>query len=370
MAEEDILDLRDEHGYVEVYPISTRHLTASVWFTGGNASPEPNTWPPEDSPQWFAFTSNTDGSVDYGNGGEIIDDGTPMGAFRDYNSYMEGWARELDFWFANVYWDDNEETLYAARGQVSESQLVNGLVYFDLEGLPQGEIQAIELVFTPHVFPGGDEDNLPLAIEYYDQVGSYTNSGPFGTQGEGEQPNPFDDYTNAPTDSPIGPLIYPGETVNHWSGQSGKVATYPDTEFGKPDEHPGLRWALPIENDGQFTPGYFRGLRFIVQSDINPPLGHENWFTIWADYNHYDEHIAGDGLREAGWWLPHLRIRYGGEPIEREEQIEDPRLRPPIALTADVRLTVLSQGLTLSGRAVNPVPRRILSHWARWRRGW
>lgn len=296
MASEDILDLRDGSGVgiVEVYPISTRGLTSSAWRVGGNNGPTPQAWPPETSDEWYAFLEYAD-------------------ATGINTEYEEGWA--VGTGNDNLFFYDNSWVIYAARSMRSESQIILGMVFFDLEGIPEGTPTKVELVFGAYNFNGVGDSHFRLGVHYFPTYNTYS--------GGGEQPNPLPDYTSGVNLSPLSPLIELGDIADNWDGQTGHTVPYPDEEYGKQEEYPGLRWAIELAGLELIDPESPYGLRFYIEDTTGvgaAPSG-INDIQIHANYNEYDSLSPTENLRESGWWLPHIRLHYG-EAVGKTAEVD------------------------------------------------
>lgn len=311
MAETDIEDLRSTEGYVAVYPRSTRHLAAAVIASGGTV------WPPYTGPS--ALIVGHADNLGYMQG---IPDGYPPTPVRNmYIRYQLGSPENAGG--VPYYWQSgmNVVVVQKTRSTLDERAEAEGLLYFDLEGVPEGWT-GIELVAQVQVT--GDADGLSIVAGYHDT---------YDTHGGGEanrvNPSPPPDYITVPYNESE-PLMVLSEYS--YGTQTPENSVIPATALSTLDSSPAeVVW--PLADDGGWDS--FRGIRFSLTG--GDPSGFN---SVFITCNFADEST-----------LPHLRFLYDLAAVE---------------LAGSVSLF----GLEATGRLLVDRDRPLLDHAARRRRGW
>jgi hypothetical protein len=359
MALEDIHP-RDGEDFLEVWPISTRHMVPGLAYLMSVKSGIGETgwpaWPTENEPGW---------SVSGGAGKEY---------YCFYNDDIPGFSpvNFLDQGLA-IYYDDNfsGNQIYAdRRSQINpstgfQSNLyipANGYWIYDLTGLDASQIERAEWVagiYANTQIVGGSAvsnpniDTLPMK--------AFLNR---PTSFQGYTPSWMDHRTMGVQTQSIFPA-FTNQQLAGWSSPGGGNP-YQD-EYADPEYHgsnPYWQFAIPISDTGraQLRSGGTWGLQFGFagqpqyiggspsQAD-NPPFGYFNTNNVFVStqYWTWDEGMdEAQPAHIAGAELPCLRLWMGGKTevaadvtidvevsagalLLRDEQVQDAKVKQTLA---------------------------------------
>lgn len=278
MALQDIY-LDPEGRYVQIYPISTRHLTVSFMgvasddFGGGEAP-----WPPslqDPSVQYIFMADDVEGIATPGGNeydGGFLAYGDNQGIFNAYRRVITG-----------------------PGGTTKENAMA--IVQFDTLGIPRVPYERAEFVLPMFSTEEYDDDGMDFILEWSHQIGV----------GPGGEDYSIDvNYSEGEGASRAAPKIPISRIV---SGPGQYADVYYDTSFfGDP---PLERWAIPLNSVQAITNRSRVGIRARVVG--GEPTGRNEIFGEAVYVNYDDRSAEGYDLRIAGHDLPSLRLWYGGQ---------------------------------------------------------